>query len=834
MDRKILNKFSTNLKNALRQANIIAAELGHGVVNPEHLLFGLSMQRGSIASEILSKAGLTNEKIRRVIVEHNQIVLPAEHVDQARIAKKLSDDAKRAIEKAALTAHQNKHKYIGTEHLLHALLQLKTETLNALWHMYMINTGDLVSNLGTVMKSTSRFPDLTQLFEQAKEFEKVETTRNRSKAPALDFFTTDLTNAKMQKSIDPVIGREKEIERLIHILSRRTKNNPALIGDPGVGKTAIVEGLAKKIVEGQVPDVLLNKKILNLDLGLVVAGTIYRGEFEGRFKQILDEIKSDPNIILFIDELHTIIGTGSAAGSMDAANILKPALAKGEIRCIGATTMDEYRKHIESDAALERRFQPIIVEEATRDETRQVLHGIKENYEKYHHVEISDEAIDAAVDLSARYIQDKQLPDKAIDLIDEAASKLKVKHSSDGAVREIRSTEEQLSKVRKKKHLAVNKEKFQEALAIKGEENTLLERLATLRERQSSESKKILATVTHKDVAEIISRMTGIPLQDLVTTERERLINLEKLMGEKIIGQDDALQTIADFIRRSRVGLTNPNRPLGSFIFLGPSGVGKTETAKVIARLVFEDEKALIRIDMSEFAESFNISKLIGAPAGYVGYKEGAKLTDAVRRKPYSVVLLDEIEKAHPEVFNILLQVLEDGHLTDAVGKKVNFKNTIIIMTSNVGGENLRRGAEIGFDAKTANDAKAALKKFDGIREQVMKDLEQRFRPEFLNRIDQIIVFKPLTLPTVERIVTNELKELAGRMKEKALDLQWSPSVVKHIAEISFSPEQGARAVRKKIQEFVETPLAQALLKGRYSPQSTVTLKLKNKKIELG
>lgn len=831
MNKNILDKFSTHLKQAFRQANSVSAELGHGSVNPEHMLFGLIMQRGSIAAEVLTKVGLTNEKIRSIITQQNHAVLPAHEKPLVKTDKKLSSESKRAIEKAALLAHQYKHKYIGTEHLLFAILQFDTTALTALYTAHAINKKNVIEHLQTVMKTTSRFPDLTQLFDHPNDFEKVETAPHKQKSPALEFFTTNLTDRKLQKSIDPVIGRVKEVERIIHILSRRTKNNPSLIGEPGVGKTAIVEGLAKKIIEGEVPDILLNKRILALDLSLVVAGTIYRGEFEGRFKQIIEEIKSDPNIILFIDELHTIIGTGSAAGSMDAANILKPALAKGEIRCIGATTLDEYRKHVESDPALERRFQPVLVEEASEDETREVLKGIKENYETYHHVRILPEAMEAAVTLSARYVQDKQLPDKAIDLIDEAASKIKVKFSNQGVIREIRTLEDQLAKVRRKKHVAVNKEQFQEALNIKSEENSLLERLVALREKQAREEHQMLGKVTKQDIADIISKMTGVPLSDLISEEKKRLKNLETMLGERIIGQDEALKIISDFIRRSRVGLTSPNRPMGSFIFLGPSGVGKTETAKALAQKVFEDEKALIRIDMSEFSERFNISKLLGAPAGYVGYKEGAKLTDAVKRKPYSIVLLDEIEKAHPDVFNILLQVLEDGHLTDAVGRKVNFKNTIIIMTSNVGGENLQKGAEIGFDAKTPEDKKDAEKKFEQIKTQVLKDLEERFRPEFLNRIDKIIVYKPLTNETVQKITHIQLEELAERLKKKDIALSWDRKVTKLIAERSYSPKQGARAVRNTIQEMVENQLAQEVLDSKYESGGTAHLKVQGKKI---
>jgi len=547
----------------------------------------------------------------------------------------------------------------------------------------------------------------------------------------------------------------------------------------------------------------------------------------------LDEIKKDPNIILFIDELHTIIGTGSAAGSMDAANILKPALAKGEIRTIGATTLDEYRKHIESDAALERRFQPIIIEEATASETTEVLHGIKDNYERYHLVHITDDAIQAAVSLSSRYLQEKFLPDKAIDLIDEAASKIKISHKGSGLTKELHQTEKEISRLRSAKNLLVNQENFEKAVEVKTKEKALLERLIILRKKQEHASKKYIGKITSKDIAEVISRITKIPLRDLITEERERLLHLEKILSKTIIGQDEALQIISDFVRRSRAGLSDPNRPIASFVFLGPSGVGKTETAKVLAKTVFEDEHALIRIDMSEFAEGFNVSKLIGAPAGYVGYKEGSKLTEPVRKKPYSVVLFDEIEKAHPEVFNLLLQVLEDGHLTDATGRQVNFKNTIIIMTSNVGLRDLNKSAAIGFEAQTVEDKKAAKKRYEEIKASVLKQLHQQFRPELLNRIDKITVFRPLDKKSIEKIVKLEIKNLDAKLQTKDIKLVVDTKALKLIAEKSFHPEQGARAVRKTTQELVENSIAKALLSGTIKKGSAITVTAKGKKIAL-
>ncbi|MBI4090387.1 MAG: ATP-dependent Clp protease ATP-binding subunit, partial [Candidatus Kerfeldbacteria bacterium] len=674
----IINKFTTHLKNTLQHAAALALELNNRFINPEHLLYGLAESKGGIAFEILNRAGFNINRLKSSIRERNDTTASRLSISDLRF----SLPAKRALEKAVLIASQYEHKYVGTEHLLWGILEINDTTIEKVVMEHNLNPKETKQHLQLVLRSTSKFPDISGFFEGVRDSEPTvaPATRDRQKANALDFFATDLTNVTLQKKIDPVIGREREIERLIHILARRTKNNPVLIGDPGVGKTAIVEGLAKKIMKREVPDALLNKRILTLDLALVVAGTIYRGEFESRLKQIIDELKADPNIILFIDELHTIVGAGSASGSMDAANILKPALAKGTIRVIGATTLDEYKKHIEGDAALERRFQPIFVSEPSAEETVTILKGIRQNYEKYHRVSISDEALTAAVDLSERYIQDKFLPDKAIDLVDEAASKVKVEAKGTANGRKIRLLEDELQSVRAKKQQAVSHEDFDHALTLKTQEAMLETKLEKLRQREFRALPPNVGAIGQREVAEVVARITGVPLTDVVKVERDRLLNLEKLLKEKIVGQDEAIHAIADAIRRSRAGLANPNRPIGSFIFLGPSGVGKTETAKEIARRVFGDENALIRIDMSEFGESFNVSKLIGAPAGYVGYREGNKFTDQVKHRPYSVVLFDEIEKAHPDVFNILLQVLEDGHLTDATGKRVNFKNTIIVM----------------------------------------------------------------------------------------------------------------------------------------------------------
>ena len=686
---------------------------------------------------------------------------------------------------------------------------------------------------------------LAIMTKQKKVVERKEKGSGYKKTPALDFFATNLTSKKNQKRIDPVIGREIEIERLIHILSRRTKNNPILLGPPGVGKTAIVEGLAKKISQAQVPDILINKKIFSLDLSLLIAGAIFRGDFENRIKEVLREVKANPSAILFIDEIHNIIGAGSNPGSLDAANILKPSLARGEIRCIGTTTPAEFKKYIEPDAALERRFQPIYINEPDSETTLSLLDGVRKIYEKYHGVLIAPGAIQAAVELSQRYIQDKFLPDKAIDLIDEAASKIKVQKRKSKTYFEIKALEEKLEKTKKTKLETIKEEDYLQAIEYKNKESKILNQLATLQEKQSKEEKIILGKIDKKEIAEVVSEITKVPIKDLVLEEKERLLNLEKILEKRIVGQTEAIEEIVKCIRRSQTGLASPNRPKGSFIFIGPSGVGKTELAKVMAEKIFSKKEALIRIDMSEFAEAINISKLIGSPPGYVGYRESGKLTDAIKNQPYSLVLFDEIEKAHPEVLNLLLQVLEDGFLTDATGRKINFRNTIIVMTSNIGTAALNKQAKIGFEgSRPFSMSSQELQKSDGhqteesreyqeIKEKILKDLKNYFRLEFLNRIDKTIVFRPLNLKNLEQIVDLQIKELEQRCLEKNIKLKLLPKARKFIAQTSFSPDTGARAIRQAIQDLIEAPLAEGFLKGEFNDGDLVKIENKENSIFL-
>jgi ATP-dependent Clp protease ATP-binding subunit ClpC len=740
------------------------------------------------------------------------------------------------VEKAVLVANAHDHKYVGTEHLLMGLLQLEAPRFQELLKAREIDVAALKETVASMLKTTSRFPEITAAFETGrapqakaggvKEKEKTERkerhARTQAKTPALDFFAVELTDEKAVGKLDPVIGRDKEIERTIQILCRRTKNNPVLIGEPGVGKTAIVEGLAKLIVSGDVPDALADKRIFSLDLGLALAGTIYRGEFEGRLKQIIEEVRANPEIILFIDELHNIMGAGSNSGSMDAANILKPALARGELRAIGATTLAEFKKHIEADGALERRFQQVLVEAPTPAATVTILKGLRKKYEEFHGVTITDEAIEAAVQLSERYLTDRHLPDKAIDLIDEAAACVKVAATNEGTGAKLRALEGELDRLRANKRKAVSGENFIQALELKTREQELVEEIAEVEKKPGARAPRRVGQIVRADIASLIARSTGIPLSELMLDERGRLLKLESRLQQRIIGQDDAVKAVAEMIRRARAGIANPARPLASFLFLGPTGVGKTELAKVLAETVFQDPKAMVRIDMSEFAEGFNVSKLIGAPAGYVGYREETKLTDQVKRKPHSIVLFDEIEKAHHEAHNLLLQILEDGQVTDATGRKINFRQCIIVMTSNVGSE-VFRNAGIGFETGKAGEVTAETRR--EATASVLKELENRFPPEFLNRIDKTIVFAPLGKAELAEVVRLQLGDLSTRLYSDFLvKLEASPEAVALLSERSWNPLHGARGVRRQIQDVVENPLAERMLADEFASGDVIEI----------
>ncbi len=832
-EQEIFNKFTNHFKKVLALAQEVAASLHHQTIEPLHLLYCLSNERGSLGASVLHKNKLTPERVRIVLEVLNNHLIKSQTTTKALPG--LSESSQKIIERSVNAAFQNQHRYIGTEHLLYSLVTAADPLLVGYLNEQQINLTNLKNHLKTILKSTSKFSDLAGegSFADEPALERVMAENfNLTGKSALNAFAVDLTEAKIQSRLDPVIGRENEINRLIQILSRRTKNNPVLLGDPGTGKTAIVEGLAKRIAAGKVPDVLINKKILHLDLGAIIAGTMYRGEFENRLKQIIEEVKSDPEIILFVDEVHTLIGAGSASGSLDAANLLKPELARGNLRLIGATTLEEYKKHIESDPAFERRFQPIMVAEATPTESLEILKGLKENYEKYHRVKISAEAISAAVEFSTRYLPDKFLPDKAIDLLDEAAAKIKVEASRDGLVKVIKKLEQERQELVGQKEALIMEEKFDEALKFKRQEDDLLTKLDDLKKQADKEKEKILGTITRADIAQVIGKITRIPVSELILEEKQKLLQLETAIKKYIIGQEEAVKSLAESIRKSRVGLSQPNRPIASFIFLGPSGVGKTETAKILAREIFEDEDALIRIDMSEFSEAFNISKLIGAPAGYVGYKEQGKLTDAVRRRPYSVVLFDEIEKAHPDVFNLLLPILEDGHLTDAVGKKINFKNTIIIMTSNIGLSEFNRFSALGFKTESKTAEEKLAEDYELIKEKIQAGLADTFRPEFLNRIDKIIIFKPLTPAEALKIAKLQIEELAERMAAQRFRLKVSPKVLEQLVKEGFSANQGARGLRQAISEKIANPLATELLKDKFIGGETIKVKLKKAKIE--
>ncbi|HZK85941.1 MAG TPA: ATP-dependent Clp protease ATP-binding subunit [Desulfosporosinus sp.] len=790
-------RYTERAEKVLTIAHDEARGMGHQVVGTEHVLLGLIQEGEGIAAQALTGMGLDLAKIRNQVEQIAGVGQPF----NGEVG--FTPRVKRVLELANEETHRQDVNFIGTEHLLLGLI-MEGEgiaarilaTLNVspekVWKQVVKLLG------GELDESTIPAPNS---IPSSKNSGPVST-------PALNEFGRDLTLQAREGRLDPVIGREKEIERVIQVLSRRTKNNPALIGEPGVGKTAIAEGLAQGIVSNRVPEILVNKRVITLDLSAMVAGSKYRGEFEERLKKVMEEIRVDGNIILFIDELHTLIGAGAAEGAIDAANILKPALARGELQCIGATTLDEYRKYIEKDSALERRFQPITVGEPTVEEAILILRGLRDRYEAHHRVKITDEAIEAATRLSDRYISDRFLPDKAIDLMDEAASRVRL--ASFTLPSDLKALEDETERLKKEKEAAVSSQEFEKAAQIRDQEQKLRVELVEQRKTWQNKRFKENAMVTPDDIAQIVASWTGIPVKKLAQEESERLLHLEDILHQRVIGQEDAVTAVAKAVRRARVGLKDPNRPIGSFIFLGPTGVGKTELGRALAEAMFGDEKALIRIDMSEYMEKHSVSRLVGAPPGYVGHDEGGQLTEAVRRKPYGVVLLDEIEKAHPEVFNILLQVLEDGRLTDTKGRTVDFRNTVIIMTSNVGSSFLRKEA-MGFTPK--KDEKLDYKNMRG---HVMEELKRIFRPEFLNRVDELVVFHALQEKHLEKITEILMSQVSLRLLEHELALQVMNSAIELIAKEGNDPIFGARPLRRAIQRLIEDPLSEKILEGEF------------------
>lgn len=811
--QEFLNHLTNNALQSLKHADGIARSFGSAYVGTEHLLLGLLAQDGSMGAKILEGAGITLDRARLALnLTPKTLVINVG-------AKGLSETAKLTLKMAYDVAQDYSQEYCGTEHILYSILSQKNARATILLRDMNIDVDGLTSELEQFLNR-----------QQYEDGEATETRRRGSKKPkktALDFFGTDLTLQAREKKLDPVVGRDNQIRRVITILNRRTKNNPVLIGEPGVGKTSIVEGLAQRIVAEDVPDSLLDKRIVMLDLAGMIAGTKYRGEFEERLKKVMSELEKDTKTIVFIDELHLIVGAGAAEGAMDAGNILKPALARGKIQVIGATTTVEYTKHIEKDAALERRFQPIQVPETTPSETVAILKGLRKHYESFHGVKLSDEVLEDAVMLAKRYISDRFMPDKAIDLVDETAAYLRVDKGKTSP--EVRKLQKELKLVNTRIEDAVESEDYEKAAQYKTRASQIGEELA----KQHATSKKAKRlTVTSEDLADVVSRMTGVPVKKVIRSEAKYLLNLEKTLGKYVIGQEEAVQAVARAVRRNRSGIGSDKRPIGSFIFLGPTGVGKTELARVLAREFFGSDNALVKIDMSEFGEHHNVSRLVGAPAGYVGYEEGGQLTDKIRRQPYSLVLFDEIEKAHPDVFNMLLQMLEDGYLTDAKGRRIDFTNTIVIMTSNIGADKLQKEASLGFQATKASDLKDLDSLHEANKTRVFEELKKMMRPELLNRIDKTIVFRALTKKDIFRIIDLQIDELKVRLQRKGISVQLSNAAKQYLLEHGYDAHNGVRPLRRLIQDTIEDHVALEVLDEKYAKGDIIQVAAKKGSLE--
>ena len=794
----MMQRFTDDAQRVLSLAQEAALELGHDYVGTEHVLIGLTKVKNGVAAKALEELGLVTEDIFEAVEEH------VGRGNKKATSIYMTPRVKHVLELAIQVANHMNHNYVGTEHILLGLLSDGSGVAVAILRAMNIRSNDVVEAIRSILGSNKGGNNGGQ-----------EGINSNNDLGELSDFATDLNESAKQGKIDPVIGRDTEIQRVIQILSRRTKNNPVLIGEPGVGKTAIAEGLAQRIVTGNVPEILRNKRIISLSIGSMLAGAKYRGEFEERLKKAIDEVQQHDDMIIFIDEIHTLVGAGATEGAMDAANILKPALARGEFQVIGATTLDEYKKHIEKDAALERRFQPVQVGEPNEEDALEILKGLRDRYEAFHKAKITDEALTAAVSLSSRYITDRFLPDKAIDVVDEAASKVRMKVFS--AAPDVKALEDRLNTVKKEKEAAVTSQDFEKAAKLRDEEQSLLKEIGDKRSiaKEKSDQKLI---VTEEDIAAVVAQWTGIPVAKIAEEESETLLHLEEELHKRVVGQDEAVTAVAKAVRRARAGLKDPKRPIGSFLFLGPTGVGKTELARALASSLFGDESAMIRLDMSEYMEKHTVSRLVGAPPGYVGYEEGGQLTDAVRRKPYSVILLDEVEKAHADFFNILLQVLDDGRLTDSQGRTVDFRNTVIIMTSNLGAKALHKNSpELGFLAAKKSDFNVDENKeieFKEAKKSVMDAVKRHFRPEFLNRIDEMIVFHPLTGEDLKEIVTILMSDVTKRLGERDLQLEITPEAMKLLVKEGSDFTMGARPLKRAIQRLIEDPVSDLILKG--------------------